>query len=109
MVARNYQISLDTRFARNIGFTSDKFIGYLWLHPKSKKVVISAIMSQQPNRGNLRRLFKMLWAKGYCIEVPEPSPALEYICQRYGFKRKVIWDDVFKEYLIIYYKRKGED
>lgn len=80
-------IELDTEFAKEIGFTSDKFQGYLW--KVEGTIYISAIRSLKPRQGNLTALFNAIWGKGYQIKVPEPLPLMEYICRQKGFTRTI--------------------
>lgn len=79
----NYCIDLDTPEAHEIGFTSDKFDGYLW--KGDHHITISVITSRHPGQGNLSRLFDAIQAKGLGIRVPNPFPRMEAICKKKGF------------------------
>lgn len=77
-------IELNTERANKLGFTFDKFRGYLW---KDKKyIIISFITSLHEGQGNLSKLFKNIEEKGYGIKVPTPFPKMQQICMNHGFK-----------------------
>ena len=77
-------IILDGKFATEIGFTCDKFEGYLW--KKGNYIYISLIKSLNPGHGDLSALFNSIQEKGYGIKVPTSLPQMETICKRKGFK-----------------------
>ena len=85
-------IELDTEFAKEIGFTSDKFEGFLW--KVEKYIYISCIKSIRPKQGNLSSLFNAIREKGFGIEVPSPFPLMEFICEQKGFKKTVEYNDI---------------
>ena len=85
-------IELGTPLANELGFTSDKFDGYLW--KKDTHVVISFIISLHERQGNLRRLFESITDKGFGIKVPTPFDRMRKICMKNGFKMTEEW---FKE------------
>lgn len=85
-------IELDTFFARELGFTSDKFSGYLW--KKDNYIVISFIVSLFEGRGNLSNLFRSIQSKGFGIKVPTPFAKMKMICIAKGFRKTEDW---FKE------------
>ena len=80
-------IELDSEFAKEIGFTSDKFQGYLW--KAGDYISISAIKSIHPEQGNLSALFACIEEKGFSIKVPTPLPKMEAILNQKGFKRTI--------------------
>ena len=77
------EIALDTEFAKFIGFTSDKFGGYLW--KTGGTIAISAIMARQPGRGHFRDLLASIESKGFKVKVPTPLPGMRAILEHYGF------------------------
>jgi len=81
------KIEPDSEFGKTLGFTSDKFDGWLWR--KDRYIYISFIISKQPRRGNLRRLFKRILELGYGIKVPTPLGLMRAIVRKYGFKQTV--------------------
>lgn len=80
---RNGIIELDTPFAREIGFTSEDFSGYLWRH--GDRVIVSLIESRHPGQGNLSRLFAAIEARGLRVAVPTPFAHMQAILRRKGF------------------------
>ena len=78
------QIDPDSEAGKLIGFTSDKFEGWLW--KSGDRVMISMIISLQPNKGNLSALFKAIEAQGLRVAVPTPFVHLEAIIKSKGFK-----------------------
>lgn len=86
----NEIINLDSEFAQEIGFTSDKFFGYLWRD--NSRVIISAIMSKSPNKGHFTQLLKAIEDLGLKVEIPTPSLAMwRYLAKRNFVPRKE-WD-----------------
>ncbi len=79
-------IETDSVRAREFGFTSDKFDGYLWDLSCEGRIMISFIVSKQKGRGNLNRLFEAIWAKGLRVAVPTPMGLLRRILAKKGFK-----------------------
>lgn len=85
-------IELDSEFGKEIGFTSDKFQGYLW--KAGGYVYISAIKSIHPEQGNLSALFACIEEKGFGIKVPAPFPKMEAILNQKGFKKTIETADI---------------
>ena len=75
-------IKPDDDFAKTIGFTNDKFSGWLW--EDEKYMWISLITSKYPGKGNLRVLFDKIEEHGYIIIVPIPSNRMIEICFKRG-------------------------
>ncbi len=65
-----------------LGFTSDKFEGYLWRDGGS--IWVSFIQSLKPRRGNLKSLFDAIEAHGYSLIVPTPLTRMQQICEKRG-------------------------
>lgn len=76
-------IELDTKFAKEIGFTSDLFEGYLW--KKNNEIWISLIFSRDERKGNLTRLFNRIHDLGFTIKVPIPLGEMRSILKKKGF------------------------
>ena len=76
-------INLDSKKAKEFGFTSDKFDGYLW--DKGDCIWISLIISLQEGRGNVRKLIGAIAESGYIVKVPVPFARMQNICERMGF------------------------
>ena len=79
-------INLDTPRGRQLGFTSDKYDGYLW--KKGYSIIVSFIMSKA--RGNFRALVKRIHSLGYTVEVPMPLGRMQEIVLKNGYKPKVV-------------------
>ena len=82
-------IELDTNRAKEFGFTSDLFIGYLW--KRENTIFISYIESKFPNRGNFTSLMKNIWSRGFKIAVPTPFAGMKQILMENGFKQTFEW------------------
>jgi len=81
------KIELDSSFGKKLGFTSDKFEGYLWL--EGDYVMISLIISKLPGQGNLLKLFDRILSLGYGIKVPVPSVKMSMILVTHNFKKGI--------------------
>ena len=79
-------ITLDSDRAKEFGFTSGKFGGYLW--KSGNEIWISFIVSYDQGKGNLRMLFDKIIKSGYRIVVPTPFARMEMICKKYGMKKE---------------------
>lgn len=84
-------ISLDSPFAQKLGFTSDKFGGYLW--GKNGAITISLVESLEPGKGNFKRLLDNIEAQGYRIEIPSPSVRMTEIAKKRGLKQHFVYDE----------------
>lgn len=78
-------IDLDTERAQAIGFTSDKYEGYLW--KEDDAVVISFIVSKK--RGNFRELVRRIHALGLTVRVPTPLGRMQEILIKNGYQHTV--------------------
>jgi len=76
-------ITTDSEFGAKIGFTSDKFSGYLWR--QGDRIIISLIESRIEGRGDLSRLFEAIERAGYRVAVPTPSARMQGILEHKGF------------------------
>lgn len=95
-------IELDTPFAQRLGFTSDKFEGYLW--KDDRFIVLSFIISKQEGKGNLSKLFKRIQERGYGIKVPTPFSKMVAICDTHGFKRTWEYSEDMKQNVLVWVK-----
>ena len=92
-------INLDTDFAKEIGFTSDRFmagISYLW--KSGNRIIISAIESKQEGKGYFRNLLENIEKRGYEIAVPTPFARMKDICLRNGFEERIEWFEGADDY-----------
>lgn len=76
-------VTPDDEFGKQIGFTSDKFDG--WLFRNEDRVMISFIESLRPGSGNLSALFKAIEDFGLRVAVPTPFGKMRSILARKGF------------------------
>lgn len=84
----SFPIEPDSSWGQKIGFTSDKFSGYLW--KEEKYITISFIESLTPGKGNLSNLFDKIQELGYGIKVPTPSARMTAIIMKKGFKPTMV-------------------
>lgn len=87
----NEVIRLDSNFAKEIGFTSDKFDGYLW--QQGDVVFISLLVSLHPDDGNFSKLLDAIEVRGMIVKVPTPSLMMQSILKKKGFKRNIEQSD----------------
>jgi len=78
-------IQPDSARGKALGFTSDRFSGWLWKEPGA--VIISFIESRQ--RGNFRDLVHRIHAKGWTVKVPTPLGRMQKIVRKNGYRRTV--------------------
>jgi hypothetical protein len=78
-------INLDSERAKALGFTSDKYDGYLWKNGDS--IMVSFIVSKQ--RGNFRALVRRIHALGLTVKVPTPLGRMQYIVAKNGYKHTI--------------------
>ena len=83
-------IELDTKIAKQFGFTSDKFNGYLWR--VNNTIVVSLIESKYEGKGNVRQLLQNILHFGYDVFVPLPFTRMRSICQSLGFEETTVQD-----------------
>ncbi|MBD2492618.1 hypothetical protein [Aulosira sp. FACHB-615] len=74
-------IEVDSEFAIKIGFTSDKFEGWLWRD--DKRIMFSFICSKNPKQGNLSTLIKTIEGMGLSVAIPTPlGKMVDYLSRR---------------------------
>ena len=88
-------IGLDSKMGNQLGFTSDKFDGWMWKNEDC--IYISFIESKDEGKGNLSRLFDNIVEQGYTIKVPTPMGRMISILTKKGFKRTTEPADEFGE------------
>lgn len=79
--------------AMNIGFSADRFDGYLW--KEKGRIMISMIISKQPKLGHMNELFAAIEDLGFEIAVPTPLGLMEHILEKKGFHQTVEIDPDF--------------
>lgn len=98
----NGYIKTDSKFAKELGFTSKLFSGYLW--KDNKNIWISLIESKNEGQGNLSKLFNKIEELGYNIIVPTALRQMELICIKRGMKKVLV--EVDDEIVECYVKNK---
>lgn len=74
-------IELDSDRGKQLGFTTDRFDGYLWKVGDS--VYVSFIMSRQ--RGNFRSLVNTILSHGWTVKIPTPLGEMNRIVKKNGY------------------------
>jgi hypothetical protein len=75
-------INLDTARGRELGFTSDRFDGWLW--KRGDAIVVSFIESYE--RGNFRELVERILAMGLTVKIPTPLGRMQQIVEMCGYE-----------------------
>lgn len=75
-------IELDSERSKVLGFTRDKYDGYLW--KAGGAVIISFIVSKR--RGNFRELVRRIHALGLAVKVPTPLGRMKAIVRKNGYQ-----------------------
>lgn len=86
---KNGIIKLDSEFGEKIGFTSDKYDGYLW--KRDNVIIISLIISRK--KGNFRKLIELIKGFGYTIDIPNPLGYMQKIVEKNGYKKRVEYNE----------------
>lgn len=95
-------IKLDDDFAKKLGFTSDKFHGYLF---KIKNdIYISMIVSLHMGKGNVSKLFNRVLELGYNLKVPLPILDMVDIVKKKGFEKTIEKHDMSGEEVDVWVK-----
>jgi len=79
-------INLDTERGRELGFTRDRYGGYLWKTGDS--IIISFIESKQ--RGNFRELVRRIHEHGWTVKVPTPLSSMKEIVRKNGYQHTIV-------------------
>ena len=77
------QIQPDSDFGKSIGFTKDKFSGYLW--HEGDRLLIDVIVSKYPRMGNFSRLIQAIEDRGLRVAVSNPLMSMQLILMAKGF------------------------
>ena len=93
MTKPSYVVEPDDPFALEVGFTSDRFSGYI--SKVDNTVYISAIMSLQPGNGNFSKLIHTLLSKGYTVKIPNPFPNMQAIAAHLEFEQSYEYGEPF--------------
>lgn len=83
-------IKLDSTEGKELGFTSDKFHGYLW--KKDNTITISLIEAVNEGKGYFKKLINTILRKGYRVEIPTPLGRMKYIVKKNGYTQQMVKD-----------------
>ena len=86
----NSIVEIGSPLANELGFTADKFDGYLWRI--DNEIVISLIISLDPEMGNFRALVKRIKENGFTVAVPTPLGRMKSILIKWGFERQLRYE-----------------
>lgn len=78
-------LELNSEFGQVIGWTDDKFKGVIKV--KNRVLWIHCLVSIDPGKGNIDRLFKKIWSLGYTIKVTMVLPSMIALVKDKGFKK----------------------
>ncbi|MFA5313473.1 MAG: hypothetical protein WC375_09200 [Methanomassiliicoccales archaeon] len=79
-------IELDSPLGKELGFTSDKFDGWLW--KRGREISISMIISKEEGKGNFKALCERILAVGFAVLIPTPMGRMEGIVRKADYKMK---------------------
>lgn len=96
------RIALGHSLATELGFTKDKFEGWLWLD--GGELYVSSIKSLRPNEGNLTALLSRMLSAGFLVKIPTPFPAMHRILVNNGFKRTWEYEPLAREMCEVWVK-----
>jgi len=82
-------IKIDSKEAKKLGFTSDKFTNYSYLWKIGDNIYISLIGSKKEGEGYLRGLFNEILESGFKVAVPNPLPKMEQILAKNDFVMEI--------------------
>ncbi len=95
-----------SKYAEYLGFTADKFNGYLWDDGKGS-ILISLIFSKHPGDGNVVCLINHLLDLGFTVKIPTPSNRMRKIGKFLGFIETTELDNRLQSEVEILAKRRG--
>jgi hypothetical protein len=80
------QVMPDSKLGRELGFTSDKFAGFMTIKPEVNVITLSVITSLEERKGNVLRLLKKIKKRGYNMDAYVVSDRMRIILEKFGFK-----------------------
>lgn len=86
-------ICIDSEIGRKIGFTGDRFEGYLW--KIGSEVFVSSIVSKAP--GSFRSLVAAIHQIGLTVVVPTPLGRMQEIVRKNDYQHERRWCEEFGE------------
>ena len=98
-------IQLNSPFAKELGFTSDKFWNS-WLWKTGDRITISMIWVRPrlQGKGYFTQLLKAIWDKGYEVAIPTSLGIMNGIVRKNGFQKTMVFDKNFNDYVELWVK-----
>ena len=81
------EVGLGHPIADGLGFTSDRFFGYLWI--VGEDLYVSFVEARHEGQGHFRAFVESALAQGYTVKVPTPLGRMEAILTKWGFRQTV--------------------
>lgn len=78
------EIPIGHPLATDLGFTADRFSGYLWL--MGSDLYVSLVDARVRGQGHFRAFVEAALAKGLTVKIPTPLGRMEHIVRRWGFE-----------------------
>lgn len=78
----NGLVTIDSEFSKMVGFTSDKFAGYLWR--EGNRVLCTILACKNPCEGEVVKLFQNIEERGLHPCVPNPSRRMRRVLRKAG-------------------------
>ena len=81
--------------AADIGFTKEKFKGYIVVDSGKKRrpeLIFSMVISIDADKGNFKQCVVKALEKGYKVIIPTPLGKLETLLVKWKFKRRMVRD-----------------
>ena len=86
-------IAPDSEEGSELGFTEDKFSGWLWKN--GDRIIVSMIESKQQGKGNFKWLIDNIKAQGYKVDIPTPIGRMSDILRDNGYKMRIVNDPIW--------------
>jgi hypothetical protein len=96
-------IGIGSEAAGRLGFTADKFCGWLW--KTGDAIYVSFVVSRQPGQGNFSALVDSILSNGCAVKVPTPLGKMRDILQHKGFSPSMEFDDELGEAVEVWCKQ----
>jgi hypothetical protein len=81
------EVRIGDPLAEELGFTADRFDGYLWL--VGTELYVSLVDAKVQGQGHFRAFVEKALAKGLTVKIPTPLGRMEVIVRRWGFEHTV--------------------
>jgi hypothetical protein len=78
------EVRIGDPLAEELGFTAERFDGYLWL--VRTDLYVSLVDAKHIGQGHFRAFVEKALAKGLTVKIPTPLGRMEHIVRRWRFK-----------------------